>query len=93
MNDERRIAALEAQLTTLTARIDDIFEALKLESFNTTEHLGKTGKRIDGMYAQIADLRECLHLAFRRLYPGVARDHKKIDAILLPDRPPDRKLP
>jgi hypothetical protein len=91
MNDERRIAALEAQLETLTARVDDIFDALKFESSSTTGHLSKTAKRIDRLYAHVVDLRECLNLAFRKLYPGVAEDHKKINAILQQEPPPDTK--
>ena len=92
MDDERRIAALEAQLKTLTARVEDIFEALKAESLNTTGHLNNGVKRLDWLSAQVADLRECLNLAFRKIYPGVAKDHKQIDAILLSEPPSDRKM-
>lgn len=80
MSDERRIAALEAQIKTLTARVDDIFEALKFESSSTTKHLNQ-------MATDIVDIRECLNIGFRALYPGAAKDHRKINDILLPRTP------
>jgi hypothetical protein len=91
MNDERRLAALEAQTKTLTARVDDIFEALKTESLNTTKHLNDGVGRFETLRGQIADLRECLNLAFRKLYPGTGRDLDRIDDILHP-KPPDRSI-
>ena len=90
MNDERRLAALEAQIKTLTARVDDLFEALKAESLNTTKHLIDGVGRYEALRGQIADLREGLNLAFRKICPGSGRDFDTIDAILHPKLPPDR---
>jgi hypothetical protein len=90
MNDERRLAALEAQIKTLTARVDDLFEALKAESLNTTKHLNNGVARFEALRGQVADLRECLNLTFREVHPGSGRDFDRIDAILHPKLPPDR---
>lgn len=83
MNDEQRIAALEAQLNILTARVDDLSAAFKSECSSTTKNLNL----LDGW---ITDLREGLNMAFRSLYPGVARDQKKINDILHSQPPYDR---
>jgi hypothetical protein len=84
MNDEQRIAAIEAQLNILAARVDDLFAAFKSECSSTT-------KSLNLMDSWIADIREGLNMAFRSLYPGVARDQKKINDILHSQPPYDRR--
>jgi hypothetical protein len=82
MIDERRIAAIEARLDHLTARMDDLFEAFKSECSSTT-------KSLNLLDAWIIDIRESLNMAFRSLFPGVARDQNKINDILHSQPPRD----
>jgi hypothetical protein len=84
MNDEQKIAALEAQIKNLTARMDDLFAGFKFNTLSMARHI----KRRD---ADIADLREGLDIAYRRLFPGVRKDHRRINDILLPQVPSDKK--
>jgi hypothetical protein len=84
MTDAEKIAALEAQMKTLTARMDDLFAGFEFNTLSTARHI----KRRD---ADIADLREGLNIAYRALFPGVRADHRKINDILLPQAPSDKK--
>lgn len=75
MRDDDRIAALEAEVKALRARVDDIFEALKLESTSTTEHFGKA-------FDRIRELREYVFPVVYKLFPGLAADERQLAAIL-----------
>jgi predicted nucleic acid-binding Zn-ribbon protein len=75
MNDGEKIAALEAEVKALKERVEDIFNALKLESSSTTENFGK-------VYRHITDIREDLNRVLVKLFPGIARDRRAIAAIL-----------
>jgi hypothetical protein len=75
MSNEERIAALEAEVKALRARVDDLFEALKFESSSTTEHFGK-------VFDHIRELREYVFPAVYKLFPGVATAERQLAAIL-----------
>jgi len=80
MDNEERIAALEKEIATLKARVDDIFEALLFESSSTTEHLGKQGQ-------DITELHEYLMSTIHHLFPKIADGYAEIAAVLR-RRPP-----
>jgi ElaB/YqjD/DUF883 family membrane-anchored ribosome-binding protein len=84
MTDAEKIAALEAQVKTLTERMDDLFEGWKRNSLKTANHI----RRID---VSLMDVRDGLNITYRELFPGVRADYRKIDDILLPLTTRDKK--
>jgi hypothetical protein len=83
MSDGDRIAALEAEVKALCARVDDLFEALKFESNSTTRHFGK-------LFDHIRELREYVFPAVHKLFPGMAAAERQL-ADILERRPPNTK--
>ena len=84
MTDAEKIAALEAQVKKLNERMDDLFEGFKRNSWNMATHV----KRLD---ACLRDVRDGLNIAYRQLFPKSRADFRKIDDILLPLSPRDKK--
>jgi hypothetical protein len=77
VTDAEEIAALKAQIQTLTERLDHLHHAFTKTGWSTANHV----RRLD---ASILDLREGLNITYRELFPGLAADYQKIEEFMGP---------
>ena len=82
MTNDEKIAALEREVSDLKARVQDLFDALKLECESTTKHFG----RFDELLAEVIDY---LMPVVHKTFPGIGRGKREIEEFLK-RRPPKK---
>ncbi len=87
MTNEEKIAAIEAEIKTLKARVDDIFEALITESNSTTEQFQKVDRQFGKFDALLVEIVDYLMPVVHKVFPGIARGKREVEAFLK-RRPP-----